>query len=160
MGRLDPDRGKRILRRKALVRPIENLPIAQLSSPAQGQASRSNAAQRESKHFELLPREDPGIGNFLCCEARMLLCLLSLCLWKRRPVGNLRGSADNACSLLEKISPPYAILAAHKCSVVGNRYPQWKWRRPTSSTSSGASSSSMGPGAFAPADSRASTTPG
>src|ERR1700723_895445 len=118
MGRLDPDRGKRILRRKALVRPIENLPIAQLSTPAKSQASRSNAAQRESKHFELLPREDTGIGNLLCCEARMLLCLFSLRLCERRPMGNLRGSADNACRLLEKISPPNAILAAHQTSVV------------------------------------------
>src|ERR1700733_2475584 len=133
MGRLDPDRGKRILRRKALVRPVENLPITQLSTPAQGQASRSNAAQRESKHFELLPREDPGIGDLLCCEARMLLCLLSLCLCERRPVGNLCGSADNARGLLEEIPATDAILAAHQSSVDSrprglsvDRHPQWK----------------------------------
>src|ERR1700722_9768364 len=121
MGRLDPDRRKRILRRKALVRSIENLPIAQLSTPAKSQASRSNAAQRESKHFELLPREDTGIGNLLCCEARMLLCLFSLRLCERRPMGNLRGSADNARGLLEEIPAPDAILAGHKSSVDARR---------------------------------------
>ena len=50
----DPDRGKRILRRKALVRPVENLPIAQLAAPSERQASSSDATQREGKHLELI----------------------------------------------------------------------------------------------------------
>jgi len=43
----------------------------------------------------------------------MLPGVLSLRLCERRPVGNLRCSADGARSLLEKISTPYAILAGH-----------------------------------------------
>jgi hypothetical protein len=109
------------LRRKALVRPVENLPIAQLPATTKSQASGSHAAQRKSKHFELLPGEDAGIGDLLCSEARMLLCLLSLCLCERRPIGNLRGSADNAGGLLEEIPAPDAILAGHKSSVDARR---------------------------------------
>jgi hypothetical protein len=109
------------LRRKALVRPIENLPIAQLPSPTQGQATGSNAAQRESKHLELVTREDAGIGDLLGGKARMLLCLLSLRFRERRPMGNLRGSADNTSRLLEEIPTSDAILADHKSSVDARR---------------------------------------
>jgi hypothetical protein len=85
--------------------------MAQLASPSQGQASGADAAQREGKHLELFAGEDARERDLFRCFA--CVWRRSLRLRKRRPVGNLRSSADSARSLLEEIPTPYSILAGH-----------------------------------------------
>ena len=82
---LRPDAGERVVRRRALVGLIEDLPVAKLSAPAQADGSGSDAAQRECQHLEVAAGEHSRIRNVRRGRRwASRSCLLRLRLGRRR----------------------------------------------------------------------------
>ena len=60
---LDADRRERVVRRVALVGPVEDLPVAQLAAAAEADAAGADAAERKRDLSQLRPGEHARVGD-------------------------------------------------------------------------------------------------